>query len=113
MAKLMAEAAAVVVPSRQADDGDCEGLTTVVLEAIRAGAPVLATRHAGIPEIIDDGVSGLLTPENDVPALAEMLQRAAAQKAGLPALTAAAQNRLKNNFDAAQQSRILQNILSS
>jgi colanic acid/amylovoran biosynthesis glycosyltransferase len=113
MAKLMARAAAVVVPSRQADDGDCEGLPTVVLEAIRAGAPVLATRHAGIPEIIDDGVSGLLAPENDVPALAEMLQRAVAQKAGLPALTAAAQNRLKNNFNAAQQSRILQNILSS
>jgi len=113
LARLMHEALAVVVPSRQAEDGDCEGLPTVVLEAIRAAAPVLATRHAGIPEIIEDGVTGYLAPENDVIALAEMLQRAGKQTETLPDLVTNAQKRLKQNFDATIQSRRLQDILRS
>ena len=53
------------MPSRIAADGDCEGLPTVVLESIRAGLPVVATNHAGIPEIIRDQNTGFLVPEND------------------------------------------------
>jgi len=111
LAKLMARATAVVVPSREAADGDCEGLPTVVLEAIRAGAPVIATRHAGIPEIITHEVSGLLAPENDADALAALLQQAIDNAAHLPSFVSAAQRRLTTDFDAQTQSRHLQQIL--
>jgi len=111
LAKLMARATAVVVPSREAADGDCEGLPTVVLEAIRAGAPVIATRHAGIPEVITHEVSGLLAPENDADALAALLQQAIDNAAHLPSFVSAAQRRLTTDFDAQTQSRRLQQIL--
>jgi colanic acid/amylovoran biosynthesis glycosyltransferase len=39
------------------------------------GLPVLATHHGGIPEAVTDGVSGILVPENDGPALTAALRR--------------------------------------
>lgn len=61
-------------PSVTAADGDSEGgAPTVILEAQAAGLPILSTLHADIPEVVIDGVTGLLAPERDVPALAEKL----------------------------------------
>jgi len=46
----------------------------VLLEAACCGLPVLATRHAGIPEVVLDGESGCLVPEADPAALADALE---------------------------------------
>lgn len=43
---------------------------TVMLEALRSGCPIVASRHGGAAEIIEDGVSGLLVPPGDAPAVA-------------------------------------------
>jgi colanic acid/amylovoran biosynthesis glycosyltransferase len=51
-------------------EGDSEGQPLAVLEAMAAGACVIATRHAGIPEIVEDGTSGRLLAEGDVPGMA-------------------------------------------
>lgn len=103
---------AVVVPSREASNGDCEGLPTVILEALRAGCPVIATNHAGIPEIITDNVSGILADENDSESLANALIRfASISDAGI--MVAKAQRLLRAEFDAAKQSAKLQVMLAS
>ena len=69
----MAEADVLLVPSHTARDGDAEGTPTVICEGSAAQLPIVATRHAGIPEQVADGVTGLLAPERDVENLATHL----------------------------------------
>ena len=47
-----------------------EGVPVVLMEAMAAGVPVVATQIAGIPELVEDGVSGFLVPPGDAEALA-------------------------------------------
>jgi glycosyltransferase involved in cell wall biosynthesis len=49
-----------------ADNGDMEGMPISVLEASASGIPVISTFHAGISDVIEDGVTGLLCKEHDV-----------------------------------------------
>lgn len=61
-------------PSVQAESGDNEGGAPVTLiEAGASGMPVISTRHCDIPEVIQDGVTGMLAPERNSDALAECL----------------------------------------
>jgi glycosyltransferase involved in cell wall biosynthesis len=52
---------------------ETEGLGTSILDAMACGKPVVATRTGGIPEIVDDGVTGLLVPPRDAQALADAI----------------------------------------
>jgi glycosyltransferase involved in cell wall biosynthesis len=71
---LLAEADVFLQHSvRDARSGDEEGLPVAVLEAMAHAVPVLATRHAGIPEAVADGVEGRLVEEGDSRAMAERL----------------------------------------
>lgn len=54
-------------------NGDMEGTPVAILEANAAGIPVIATRHAGIPEVIIDGETGFLCEEHDVDQMAEKI----------------------------------------
>jgi len=60
-----------VLPSVLDARGDTEGLGVVLLEAMNHGTPVIASRVGGIPDIVEDGVSGLLVPPGDVDTLAQ------------------------------------------
>ena len=111
LASVMRASQAVVVPSRMAADGDCEGLPTVVLESIRAGLPVVATNHAGIPEVICDQETGFLVPENDPDALAMALSAVMRPDDHIQQMVVNAQARLQQDFNAAIQSDKLQRRL--
>jgi glycosyltransferase involved in cell wall biosynthesis len=67
--ELLARASAVVVPSRVLASGRTEGAPTVVSEALAAGVPVVGARVGGIPELVEDGVTGKLVPSDDPAAL--------------------------------------------
>jgi len=56
-----------------ADDRD--GIPNVLVEGMACGVPVVATAVSGIPELVSDGVNGLLVPPDDPHALADALQR--------------------------------------
>lgn len=69
VARIMAAAHLFAAPSVIARDGDMEGIPVALMEAMASGVPVVATRHSGIPELVEDKVSGLLVAERDTEAL--------------------------------------------
>lgn len=58
-------------------DGDQEGSPVAVIEAQLIGLPVVSTRHAGIPEVVVDGATGLLVAEGDRQGMAQAMARLA------------------------------------
>jgi colanic acid/amylovoran biosynthesis glycosyltransferase len=58
-------------PCVTAKAGDQDAPVNVLKEAMAMGLPVVSTYHGGIPELVEDGISGFLVPERDVDALAE------------------------------------------
>ncbi len=70
VAERMREARAFVQHSVVTADNDHEGTPLSILEAMASGLPVIATRHAGIPDVIDHGVEGLLCEERDIQGMA-------------------------------------------
>lgn len=62
-----------------APDGDREGTPVAVLEAMAMGLAVVATRHGGIEDVVEHGVTGWLGAEYDVDAMAEAMVRIAQQ----------------------------------
>ena len=93
------DADVLVAPSVTAADGDEEGIPNVLKEAMASGLPVVATRHAGIPELVEDGVSGLLVPERDEAALADALERLARAPAGWAAMGRAGREKIEKEYD--------------
>jgi glycosyltransferase involved in cell wall biosynthesis len=75
VARALAAADVVAVPSVVDAAGNVDGLPNTVLEALASGRAVVASRVAGIPDVVEDGVTGLLVGAGDPEALATALQR--------------------------------------
>ncbi|MGH8883909.1 MAG: glycosyltransferase [Egibacteraceae bacterium] len=73
--ELLASADVVVAPSVPTRQGKREGIPVVLMEAMSAGVPVVASRLSGIPELVEDDRTGLLAPPRDPAALANALRR--------------------------------------
>lgn len=85
--------------SRIAVNGDRDGLPNVLVEAAAAGLPVVATKVSAIPELIEDGVNGLLAEAGDVTAIAAALERLIREPDLRQNLGAAAARRAADYFD--------------
>jgi len=83
----------IVAPSRWQ-----EPFGLVCIEAGVAGLPLVATRVGGIPEVIEDGVNGMLVEAGDVAALAEKVQRLADDPALRASLGQRARLRVERDF---------------
>jgi glycosyltransferase involved in cell wall biosynthesis len=75
-----------------------EGFGLVLLEAMAAARPIVASRVATIPEVVVDGETGLLVPAGDSVALADALVRLAAEPELAQRLGEAGQQRLRQHF---------------
>jgi glycosyltransferase involved in cell wall biosynthesis len=106
----MQKAAVFCAPSLTAANGDSEGFGMVFLEAQACGTPVVSSLHGGIPEAVSNSVTGTLTPEDDVPALAEAIEAYLAS----PQLGAqhGANGRawVKDRYDLFNQTKLLEDI---
>jgi glycosyltransferase involved in cell wall biosynthesis len=78
IARLLRGCRAAVLPSVRLPGGRTEGLPAVLLEALAAGAPLVATAVGGIPDVVRHGENGWLCRDNDEAALAAALEHALA-----------------------------------
>lgn len=94
-----------VLASVTAADGDKEGTPTVLMEAQAMGLPVVATRHGGIADVVEDEKGGYLVDEGDASALGERLVHLARHREEWPLLGARGREHVLSNFDSARQNR--------
>jgi glycosyltransferase involved in cell wall biosynthesis len=96
---LLAAASISVLPSWS------EGLSNTVLESMAAGVPVVATRVGGNPELIEDGVHGLLVPPRDVKNLTQAICALLREPGRARALGEAGRARVRERFSIARMVR--------
>lgn len=110
VATILRESAVFCAPSRTSADGQAEAFGMVFLEAALQGLPVVAYRHGGVPEAVEDGVTALLAPEGDVDALAQNLALLLEQPERARALGAAGRERVLRDFDVRRCTAELESI---
>lgn len=97
--QLLADADVFLLSSRY------EGISIALLEAMRAGLPVVATAVGGVPETVEDGQTGLLTPNEDAPAFAAAVRQLALDAPLRRRLGAGGYARLRQHFSLENTAR--------
>ena len=94
-------ASVLLMPAVTDWKGEQEGFGMVLVEAMASGLPVVATRSGGIPDVVTDGITGLLVPERDAAALAAAAARLLVDPALATRLATAARADLDDRFSPA------------
>ncbi len=106
-----------LLPSVIAADGDMEGIPVGLMEAMAMGKIVISTRHSGIPELIQHGVTGFLAPERDSSSLARLIKEVLdLSKEQLELIKINARKHVELHFNQELQNEVLLNdvcLLSS
>ncbi|MEN4684215.1 glycosyltransferase [Pantoea agglomerans] len=97
--RALSEADIFLLPSKTAADGDMEGIPVALMEAMAVGLPVVSTFHSGIPELIENNVSGWLVEEDDPEALAETLLKLSQGEVDVAPVVAAARHKVETEFN--------------
>ena len=107
----LTNARAYVQHSITTDSGDMEGTPLSILEASSAGLPVISTFHAGIPDVIADGETGLLCKEHDVQTMSEHMAAVLADASLAKKLGDAGKKRIAEQFSLTRHISALNDIL--
>jgi colanic acid/amylovoran biosynthesis glycosyltransferase len=98
-------------PSKHAPDGDAEGGSPVILtEAMAVGLLCVGTRHCDIPEVILDGVTGLLCTEGDVDQMAQILVSIGKERVDYNLMTETGGRHVERNFSLERQMEALRGL---
>lgn len=102
-----------LLPSITDSTGDMEGIPVSLMEAMASGVLVIATRHSGIPELIEDGVTGLLVPEKDPNAIAQCLERISNGDLNVVEIRKAARRKVESDFNSTVLNKQLSLLLDN
>jgi len=97
VANLMNQTSIFLQHSIRAADGDSEGTPVSILEAMACGCPVVSTRHAGIPDTVEEGVHGYLVEEGDIDGMATQMLKLA-ELSDLSVWRSACQKNIQENY---------------
>ncbi len=95
-------------PSEMPADENQEGIPNSILEAMATGMPVLATRHGGIPEAVEDGRCGALVAERDYTALAAEMKKMTRSRRSFAEMGGLASESVAANFEQRAQISLLE-----
>lgn len=109
----LAGAHVLLAPSVTAVTGDQEGIPVAIMEAMATGLLVVSTEHSGIPELIEDGVTGFLAPEADSTLLSKKISLLYARPELLGTLSRAGYEKVVNQHDIHQLNDELVQLLKS
>jgi glycosyltransferase involved in cell wall biosynthesis len=110
---IYARARVFALPCQVMDDGDRDGFPNVLAESMAMGVPVVSTSISGIPELIDDGVHGLLVEPRDPAALAEALRRVLEDEALHARLARDGRQRICERFDSRRTTVALRDLFAA
>jgi glycosyltransferase involved in cell wall biosynthesis len=103
-------ASAFCLPCRILDNGDRDGIPNVLAEAMAAGAPVVTTPISGIPEVVRDGVNGLLVAPDDATAVADAVVRLRDDRGFAELISAEARATVRRELDGERLAGTLQTL---
>lgn len=111
--RLVQSAAVMAVPCVVGDDGNRDGLPTVVLEAMALGTPCVGTRVTGMPEAILDGHTGICIEERDTQALKQSLLSLLDNENLRERFSRNARSHIENSFDIRKNSQRLREFFET
>ena len=105
------QASVFVLPSVVTARGDRDGIPVALMEAMAIGLPVVSTRVSGIPELVVDGVTGLLAEPGDSSDLANAVARALTEPEAVAVRVRHARRKIEQDFDVEKEARKLYEML--
>lgn len=101
----------LLAPSVVSSDGDEEGLPVALMEAMALGVLVVSTNHSGIPELVEDGFTGMLAQERNPPSLAAAIRRLLDAPHQWPRLAKQARRAVEERHDSDALNGTLEQLL--
>jgi len=111
LAELYSQACVFLMPCIKTPDGDMDGIPVAMMEAMACEAPVVSTNISGIPELVEDGLTGRLVPEKDVDALAKVLEELLGDADMLQRLGKAGRQRVLKDFCISENAAKLRELM--
>ena len=105
--RAISAASAFALACERGRGGLMDGIPVVLMEAMALGVPVVSTRLSGIPELIEDGRTGLLVEPGDARAFADAIDAVTADRALAERLASAARRHVEEHFDVAKSAEAL------
>lgn len=113
LSELLENSLGYVQHSITAENGDTEGMPISILEASASGIPVISTFHAGISDVVKDGVSGLLCKEHDVHKMGQNIIKILDDVDYAKKLGQAGKERIKSQFSFEKHINGIQQLLET